>query len=174
MSNNPLLSATPPWVLIADFGSSAFEAALSQLRAIGGEVISLDGARGLTSSALFDQFAQVAKFPEYFGRNWPALDECLADLEWLPATCYVMTLKNPDRLLEDEPLSRAVFARVIKRAAAEWAEAVVTGEDWDRPSIPFHLVADAGPASGNGGGLRSLSENGRLAWLGWQADTAGA
>ncbi|GAB2573351.1 barstar family protein [Kribbella endophytica] len=142
MSDNPLLTATPPWRLTATFGSPAFEAMLTELRAAGGEVIALDGTRARTSDALFDQFAEAAKFPEYFGRNWSALDECLADLEWLPGTAYVVTLENPERLLEDEPLSRGAFERMIVGVAEEWAAVVAEGEYWDRPSIPFHLVLD--------------------------------
>jgi hypothetical protein len=163
MSDSVLLSVAAPWVLVADFGSSAFEAALGEFRAAGGVVISLDGAKALTSDALFDQFAEVARFPGYFGRNWPALDECLADLEWLPARGYVVTLESPERLLESEPLDRPAFARLVEGVAAEWAEEVVTGEDWDRPKTPFHLVADV-PASGDGG-PRPVGQNDALGWL---------
>ncbi|MGC4944424.1 barstar family protein [Kribbella sp. DT2] len=163
MGGNPLLTATPPWLLTAPFGSLSFEAALSELRAAGGEVISLDGARARTSAALFDQFAEAARFPDYFGRNWPALDECLADLEWLPATCYVVVLKNPECLLEDEPLDRPAFVRLIEAVAAEWSEAVATGEYWDRPSTPFHLVVDAAGTLANGPLRRG--ENGASTWL---------
>jgi RNAse (barnase) inhibitor barstar len=172
MLTNPLLSATPPWVLVADFRSQAFEESLGELRAAGGEVISLDGARARNSDALFDHVAEAAKFPEYFGRNWPAFDECLADLEWLPATCYAVILENPERLLENEPLSRPVFARLFAGVAAEWVEEDVTGEDWDRPSTAFHLVADL---SGAGtGGPRPLGENEVLAWLSGPADAVDA
>ncbi|MEV6285896.1 barstar family protein [Kribbella sp. NPDC051770] len=142
MSDNPLLKVGPPWVLVADFGSPSFEVMVGELRAGGGVVIAVDGAQATTSDGVFEQFAQAAVLPEYFGRNWPALGECLADLEWLPGTAYVVTVENADRLLEDEPLSRGAFARMIKRVAEEWATAVADGEYWDRPSVPFHVVLD--------------------------------
>jgi hypothetical protein len=165
MSDNQLLVATEPWVLAADFESSAFKGALSEVRLSGGEVIAIDGLRMSTSDALFEEFSRSANLPDYFGRNWPALDECLADLEWLSATSYVVTLANPAGVLEAEPLTRATFARVIKRAATEWSEPVIAGEDWDRPSIPFHLVVDVRSRTDGRGELRPLAPNDAVAWL---------
>ena len=99
----------------------------------------------LNVDQLFDAFAAAAQFPDYFGRNWPAFDECLADLEWLPASTYIVILRNPQRLLEQEPAELATFWRIIGKVAAEWAEEVSLGEWWDRPGIPFHVVLDMSP-----------------------------
>jgi RNAse (barnase) inhibitor barstar len=38
-----------------------------------------------TKDALFDALSSGLSFPEYFGRNFDALEECLRDLAWLPA-----------------------------------------------------------------------------------------
>ena len=43
------------------------------------------GKKCKTKAGLLDEFSRVFSFPDYFGHNWDALEECLADLDWLPA-----------------------------------------------------------------------------------------
>jgi len=41
---------------------------------------------GLTSrDALFEALSRAIPLPDYFGRNWDALDECLSDLSFVTA-----------------------------------------------------------------------------------------
>lgn len=39
------------------------------------------GKKSRTVSHFFDEISAALQFPYYFGENWAALDECLADLE---------------------------------------------------------------------------------------------
>jgi RNAse (barnase) inhibitor barstar len=39
----------------------------------------LDGARMTTRDELFDQFAATFNFPDHFGRNWDAFNDCMRD-----------------------------------------------------------------------------------------------
>ena len=36
-----------------------------------------------TKKTLLKEFAQQAKFPDYFGGNWDAFHECIRDLSWI-------------------------------------------------------------------------------------------
>ena len=40
--------------------------------------------RSGSKPALLAWYATALTFPEYFGHNWDALEECLQDLVWLP------------------------------------------------------------------------------------------
>ena len=94
-----------------------------------------------TVTSLYDEFGAAMQFPYYFGENWPAFDECLSDLSWIPATRYVLIIVGAEDVLADEPRAELdVLRNVLVRAGEEWAEPVSKGEAWDRPPVPFHVV----------------------------------
>jgi ribonuclease inhibitor len=43
--------------------------------------------------ALHEQLAKVFSFPEYYGRNWDAFDECIGEVK-LPATVKVIGFED--------------------------------------------------------------------------------
>jgi hypothetical protein len=97
------------------------------------------GHKAITTAALFDEFAAALQLPYYFGENWDAFDECLVDLEWLPADALVVLIDRAARLLEKEPAEEwQTFVRILERAGREWAKPV-SGE-WARPPRPFHVL----------------------------------
>ncbi|MEO8341529.1 MAG: barstar family protein, partial [Nitrospirota bacterium] len=54
----------------------------------------IKGRHCKTSENLFTEFARALEFPDYFGHNWDALEECLVDLEWLPARGYILLITD--------------------------------------------------------------------------------
>jgi hypothetical protein len=61
---------------------------------------------------VFEVFARALDFPDWFGRNWDAMEDCLTDLSWREADGHVL-------LLEGEP--EAMLADVLAAAAEFWA-----------------------------------------------------
>jgi hypothetical protein len=124
----------------------------------------LDAGRMHTKAGLFDEFASQLNFPDYFGRNWDAFSEVLADLGWLKGSAYAIVIEHGQCLLDEEPPRQLEqFLDLVNHVAAEWAEPVALGEPWDRPAVPFHLLlhldrdgADA--AGGNRPELAGLDE----------------
>lgn len=74
-----------------------------------------------SAGALFSEFAAALQFPCYFGNNWNAFDECMADLEWLPAEGYVVLILDGASVLRADSDDRNVFFRIMASAAQEWA-----------------------------------------------------
>jgi hypothetical protein len=98
---------------------------------------------------LFDEFAAALQFPPYFSGNSNAFDECLTDLSWLPPQCgYVFIVVESVEVLVDAGGVDDLdwFVRTLTRAQAAWAAPVETGEWWDRPAVPFHVVLQWGRA----------------------------
>jgi hypothetical protein len=101
------------------------------------------GAKCRSSHALFDEFAAAWQFPPYFGENWDALDECLADLEWLRAQAYVLIVADALQLLDEEPTDTfRLFVEIVADIARERSED--EGEP-GRPPASFHVVFHAEP-----------------------------
>ena len=40
-----------------------------------------------TSHNVFAFYSKALSFPDYFGWNWDAFDECITDLSWLDDAC---------------------------------------------------------------------------------------
>lgn len=98
-----------------------------------------------TVGNLFDEVSAALQFPYYFGENWSAFDECLADMDWLPSPVGIVVLVlDAVEVLADEPATElSTLGRAIAHAAETYAEAINSGEWWDRPALPFHVVLQA-------------------------------
>src|ERR1700730_8260575 len=81
------------------------------------------GRKATTEPAFFDECAAAWQFPYYFGENWDAFEECLADLEWLPAEAYMFCVTQGIHLLEKEPSEQQVrLLSLLQRVAREWGQ----------------------------------------------------
>jgi len=143
----PIVTAPePPWIF--GFKGTSSELVTYLAGASGspnGKTIDLDGAQLATTDLLFNAMQAAFHLPGYFGHNWDALDECLSDLSWFPATQYQVAISNWERVLEAEPRSKLIFERMMLRVAEEWATPIQEGQSWDRPSIPFHWIICVAP-----------------------------
>jgi RNAse (barnase) inhibitor barstar len=70
--------------------------------------------------ALLDRLARALRFPDWFGRNWDALEECLTDLSWLEAKGVVVLLDGADAFAEAAPEDFASGLEVLRSAAGFW------------------------------------------------------
>src|SRR5262249_40154335 len=77
---------------------------VQEITALGLHVGEMDAQNIRTQSDLFTAIAEAMKFPEYFGKNWDALDECLRDLEWISAKGYVLMIHHSNQFWQHTPL----------------------------------------------------------------------
>ncbi len=131
-----LRSIKPPWVHLVVFDRG--EAPASALAAPPGFAVRMvDGRRTKSKGELLAELARVFGFPAASGRNWDAVEELLADLEWLPAKGYLLIVTDADELLADDPEGYDTFIEIIKGVAKEWATPRRGASA--RPAVPFHM-----------------------------------
>ena len=68
---------------------------------------------------LIARVAAALEFPAWFGGNWDALEDCLADLSWSKAAGHVLLFEGAAALPADE---RGILVDILGSVAAGWAE----------------------------------------------------
>lgn len=102
------------------------------------------GRKMKTRAGLFNEFAAALQFPDYFGENWAALDECLSDLEWIPSAGYAVMVSNALSVLsEEDPEDRAILLRLLVRVCKYWATEHRVFPSREPKPTPFHVVFHA-------------------------------
>ncbi len=95
-------------------------------------VLRVDLAAARNKDEALTTIGAALRFPEWFGHNWDALADCLADMGWLPAEGYVVILDHCDRLhglAEDDFVT---LMQVFQDAAGTWRE----------DGVPFWCLVD--------------------------------
>ncbi len=98
----------------------------------------LRGSKCRTAAGLFSEFARALGFPDYFGHNWDALEECLADLEWLPAKGYALLLTDAEQVLSEDEDDYETFLEVMSDAGEAWGSG--RGGMETKRATPFHVL----------------------------------
>jgi hypothetical protein len=86
----------------------------------------MDAVKGSSLSPMrvaFSDKAQLLKnlavalgFPDWFGHNWDALEDCLTDLSWRDASAHVLLIENPK---PGDDLG--VLIDILRSSAESWA-----------------------------------------------------
>lgn len=130
-------------LLITEVDAKSVAEAVMGWRDAGLTVRSVRGRKMRTVGGLFDEMAAALQFPYYFGENWPAFDECLADMDWLlpvNAGIVILVYDALEVLADAEETELTVLVRSIEAARRSYSEPIELGEWWDRPAVPFHVV----------------------------------
>ena len=84
------------------------------------------------------EFARALDFPDYFGHNLDALEECLADLEWLPAKGYTLLITDAAKVLPDDEEEYETFLEILRDAGEAWGNG--QAGMGARRATPFHVL----------------------------------
>lgn len=90
-------------------------------------------AQAVGKRDLLDRIAHALAFPDWFGGNWDALEDCLADLSWLPPARVRLVL------LEHCPDTQPAIADDFETALQVFDAAA---RIWREQGVAFWIVAD--------------------------------
>ncbi len=122
----------------------AAEEIIAAAKTVDLHVVKLDLGRVRAKLALLDALAKALRFPDHFGKNWDALNDCLTDLSWLDGKGWLLILINCKSFAQDHEGDFNRTVEVMRAAADYWREqkkpfwVLIEGEaDWeiDLPKI---------------------------------------
>ena len=87
----------------------------------GFEVLTIEGDSIGSKEELLDAIAEGFGFPDWFGRNWDALEECLRDLDAVNDG-YALVITDATALWAERPRVSGTLVEVWLDAAADGAE----------------------------------------------------
>ncbi|QFQ95942.1 barstar family protein [Streptomyces phaeolivaceus] len=95
---------------------------LAEVLAVGGWAHVELGLAGVTDKPGFmERCVRAFELPGYFGRNWDALADCLADLSWAPpARGRLVEVTGWQEYAEAEPDDWRIAREVFAEAADHW------------------------------------------------------
>ncbi len=91
-------------------------------KANGFAVFRIDFSRAQDKAQMLDAIARAMKFPKWFGHNFDALADCLADMAWKPAEGYLVLLEHCDGIHGRAEADFVTLLQTFEQAAAEWRE----------------------------------------------------
>ncbi|WP_372412100.1 barstar family protein [Streptomyces luteireticuli] len=130
----------------------------------------LAGREMRDTDAVFQQFYDGLRFPDYFGWNWDALSDCLRDLKWLSMDHCVLIVEDADEALPADPAGRRrLLFETLLRAGQRWSNTQrseyveltpgrATAVDIERGRLVVVLSCDAASIPSLQGQLRSIVE----------------
>lgn len=97
------------------------------------DLLVIDGKKCKTTDDLFKEYATVLKFPDYFGYNWGAFDECIRDFdfpEYDGKDDIYIFVKNIDDVLTKEKFE--IDKYIYTTTFTNFDDKVNFGEEWDK------------------------------------------
>jgi RNAse (barnase) inhibitor barstar len=90
----------------------------------------INGNQVSNKETFLNEFALSLQFPDYFGNNWDALEDCLTDLEWVSAQGYVIFYEDAGNFTQQHPQDWKIALDVLSSAV----------EFWQKQDIPMYVL----------------------------------
>ena len=69
-------------------------------------------------------------FPDYFGNNWDAFEECIRDMSWINAKGYMVVYDNTNHFFLKHPDDAEILESILCEAKSFW----------ESEGVPFEYI----------------------------------
>ena len=81
--------------------------------------VSLEGCS--QTSEVLSRFQEQLAFPDWFGGNWDALNDCLTDFSWRKAVGYLLVIEKPGDFRASGDDDFDTLISILSDASASWS-----------------------------------------------------
>jgi RNAse (barnase) inhibitor barstar len=124
MSIDPGMNGTTQTaaVQVIDLTPEATDAVVRLAQSLGLDAVRIDLDGCSEKSEFLERTAAALGFPAWFGGNWDAFFDCLADLGWRPARGHVLVFENTADMRRHAPEALDTAITILADAAVAWDE----------------------------------------------------
>jgi len=115
-------AALPAAVQVVDLTPEAADAVVRLAESLGLDAVRIDLDGCADKAGFLERTAAALGFPSWFGGNWDALFDCLADLSWRPARGYLLVFENTGDMRRYAPEALDTAVTILADAAVAWDE----------------------------------------------------
>lgn len=112
----------PAAVQVIDLTPEAADAVVRLAQSLDLDAVRIDLSGCSGKGAFLERTAAALDFPSWFGGNWDALFDCLADLSWRPGRGHVLLFENTADLRRHAPEVLDTAITTLSDAATAWEE----------------------------------------------------
>jgi RNAse (barnase) inhibitor barstar len=100
----------------------------------------IDGKKCIRKNDLLCEFAKKYNFPEYFGYNWDAFEECMLDLDLDTQKSFVNVISDFEYVLFDSENDLNTFLRILVEVSNSRTQGKLYNNIYEVPPTPFHVI----------------------------------
>lgn len=86
----------------------------------GFNVYRIDLSQARTEQELLRILGKALHFPDWYGGNWDALADSLADMSWNEADGYLIIFQRSEVLRKNFPDAHATFVKLLQETVKSW------------------------------------------------------
>lgn len=86
------------------------------------QIFYIDGRNINNKADFLTKIADVMNFPDYFGKNWDALQDCMTDLDWSQESQYLIIYEYWQNFADQAPADWQILQDILLEAIAYWQE----------------------------------------------------